>query len=109
MLTCPIAGRNLSPKARSFPWFGLQGGPFFNQAQGFGNRAFQLRITILDVILWSDVDLDIGVGAVVLDVPAHVFEPESKFRLGGCRTIDQFMTRFDANDTAPGALADERA
>src|SRR5215469_13516594 len=99
----------LSPQSRSFPWFRLQRGVFIDQAQGFRDGAFQLGIAIVSIVLWRNIDFDIGVGAVVLDLPAHVFEPESEFRLSGHRTIDQFMARIDANDATPGTLADERA
>src|SRR5215469_3314345 len=96
-------------KLRSFPWFGFQGRALFNQAQGFSDGAFQLRVAIVGIVLRSNIDLDIGVGTVVLDIPAHVLEPESELWLRGRCTIDQFMTRVDANDAAPGTFPNERA
>ena len=62
-----------------------------------------------DVILRRIVDVDIGIGAVVLHRPADVREPERELGLSHRGAVDQRMARIDADHAAPGALADERA
>ena len=51
----------------------------------------------------------VGVGAVVLDAPADVVEPERELGLRGLGAVDQRVARPDADHAAPGARADQRA
>src|SRR5687767_11646756 len=46
------------------------------QLKGHGDGALQLRVCATRVVLRGDVHLDIRIGAVVLDAPAHVIEVE---------------------------------
>jgi hypothetical protein len=55
------------------------------------------------------VDLDLRLGAVVLDAPAHVLEPERELGLRRRAAVGQRVAGPDADDAAPGARADQRA
>ena len=80
---------------------------FLDHAQGFGDGAVELGIDVVGEVLRRDIDLDVGIGAVVFDVPADIFEPEGIFWLRGARAIDQRVCVTDADDAAPGARADQ--
>src|SRR5579872_4049408 len=71
------------------------------------NRAVQLRIGAARIVLRRVVHLDVRVGAVVLDSPAHVVKEERELRLGGDCPVDQTMAWPDADDAAPGPFADQ--
>src|SRR5205814_2175888 len=70
------------------------------------NRAVELRVGATRVILRRVVNLDVGVGAVVLDTPADVVEEERELGLCGDRAVNKAVPWPDADDAAPGALAD---
>src|SRR5690606_5343751 len=59
--------------------------------QHLADRAIELRIATLRVILRTDLHFDVRFGSVVFDSPAHVLEPERELRLGGDRSVDQRM------------------
>src|SRR5438067_4383453 len=92
---------------RSLPRLWLQHRYLLDQAQRLSNRSIQLRVHALNIILRRDIHLNIGVGAVVLHIPAHIFEPESPLWLRGHSTIDQSVAWIDANHASPGALANQ--
>ena len=60
--------------------------------------AFELGVRARGVVLRTDLDLEVGVGAVVLDVPAHVREPGRELGLGGHRRVHERVPRPDADD-----------
>src|SRR5436309_3085295 len=78
-----------------------------NLVQGLLDGTLELWINIMHVILGSDINLDIGVGAVVFHVPPHVLKPERGLRLGRYRAINQLVMGIDADDAAPCTLADQ--
>src|SRR6185369_13951252 len=60
-------------------------------------------------VLRGDVDLDVGIDAVVLYAPAGALEPQRVPRLGHGRAVDQRVAPVDADHATPGASADDRA
>jgi uncharacterized membrane protein (Fun14 family) len=54
-------------------------------------------------------DLDVGVDAVALDAPGAVLLVEAEVGDGGVAPVDQARNARDADETAPGAGADELA
>src|SRR6266567_4512448 len=117
-MTCQCSGRMcqgagmpawpLSPRfTRPLLRFWLQCRAFLDHAQRLGDGAVELWINIVREVLGCDIDLDIGVGAVVFYVPAYIFEPESVLRLRGTRAIDECVLGADTDHTAPGAFADQ--
>src|SRR5699024_9986584 len=55
------------------------------------------------------LDLDIGLDTEVLHAPVLALEPECIAGLGDLVAVDEFVAAVDADDTAPGAHADDRA
>src|SRR5713226_1076189 len=97
----------LSPSTRSLSRLGFKRWAFLDQAESFGDGSFKLGVDALDIILWGDIDLNVGIGAIVFYVPADIFEPEGMLWLGGMGTIHKAMVVGDADNAAPGALADQ--
>src|SRR4051812_23308651 len=83
---------------------GFQVANLFELFERLFYRPFQLGITPLNVVLGGDIDLDIGIGAVVFNAPANIFEPERALRFGNHGAIDKLVIAHIANHTAPGAL-----
>ena len=50
-------------------------------------RLLELRVAAARRVLGRVVDVDVRVGAVVLDLPADVLEPERELRLGGLAAV----------------------
>src|SRR5438270_550209 len=99
-------GHNLQTPCSSRPLlrFWLQRRPHLNLAQSLCDCPLQLWINIVDIILRCNIDFDIRIGAVVFDVPSHVFKPEGEFRLCGSGSIDQSMSWIDTDHAPPGAF-----
>src|SRR5262249_15305403 len=57
--------------------------PLLERLQRHFDRLLELRIGAARVILWRVIDLDVGVGTVVLDAPTDVVEEERELGLGG--------------------------
>src|SRR5215469_15715110 len=70
--------------------------------------SIQLRILTSGIVLRRVVHLAVRVGPVVLGTPADVVEEERELGLRGDRTVYQVVARPDADDAAPGPLADQR-
>jgi hypothetical protein len=68
------------------------------------HRLVELGVAALDVILRADVDLDIGIRAVVLHAPPDIGEPEGVFRLGGEAPVDQGVAGRNSDHATPGSL-----
>src|SRR4051794_21178148 len=71
------------------------------------DRPLKLDVDAAHVILRAVVDLDLRIGAVILDVPADVVEEERVLRLGGQRAVSQGVARRDPYHSAPGPLPDQ--
>src|SRR2546421_4986215 len=88
-----------------FPWsllrLWLQRRTHLNLVQCLLDGTLELWINIMYVILGSDIDLDIGVGAVVFHIPPHVLKPERGLRMGRYRAINQLVMGIDADDATP--------
>src|SRR5213596_1598687 len=69
----------------------------------------ELRIETGKIILRPVLHLDVGINAVVLHLPTDVLEPERELRLSSHTPIDKRVPRPDPDDSAPGALADQRS
>src|SRR5579859_7335357 len=67
----------------------LQRGLLIDQAQRLSDGSVKLRIETLHVVLRRNIHFDVGISAVVLDVPADILEPEGVFGLRGARAINQ--------------------
>ena len=74
-----------------------------------GERRLELPIALVRRVLRRVVDLDLRIGAVVLDGEADVGEPERELRLRRLAAVDELVARTDADDAAPRARADELA
>jgi len=61
------------------------------------------------VILRRDLHLDVRIGSVVLDTPAHIFKPEGELGLRRDRPIDERVPREDADDSTPRSLSYQRS
>jgi hypothetical protein len=61
--------------------------PGLQRLEHHPDRRLQLRVTVGGPVLRGDVDLDVGIDAVVLDAPAGALEPQRVPRLGhrSCR------------------------
>src|SRR5438552_5721137 len=82
------------PRSTLFPYTTL----FRSQIERLGDGPIELRIGAAGVVVRGIVDLDVGVGAVVLDAPADVIEEERKLRLCGHRAVDQAEFSFFFDD-----------
>src|SRR5690348_184256 len=78
-------------------------------AEGQGDGLVELGVAGVGPVLGGVDDFDVGVDAVVLDVPAVAFEPHGVLRLGDARAVDEVVAAVDADDAAPGAGADDGA
>jgi hypothetical protein len=86
--------------------------PLRRARQRFGDQAqafVELRVFGAERVLRGDVDFVGRVGAVVLDAPAGVGEPERELGLRGLGAVGETVARVDADDAAPRAHADQRA
>lgn len=73
------------------------------------DAAVELAVEVGGVVLGEDIDFDVGVGAVVFDLPADILEPEGVFGLCGDGAIGECVARPDSDDAAPCSFADEGA
>src|ERR1700730_12866387 len=73
------------------------------------DRFFHLRVALDARVVRRDVDVVVGIGAVIFDAPADVDEPKRKLGLRRHGAVHQRMTRPDADDAAPRAFADQRS
>src|SRR3989442_14401466 len=89
-------------------WRRRRGRILLNQTQRLSDAALKLWIKATRVILWSVGHINRRVGAIILPAPAPILEPETKLWLGRDGPIGQRHIWGDANDAAPGALADQR-
>src|ERR1035437_8523661 len=91
----------------SFARIRLKGRTFLDHTQRLGDGAVELGVNFINIILWRDINLDVGVGTIIFKLPAHVFEPVGEFRLRGARPIHKAVARGNADDTAPGTLSNQ--
>src|SRR5579885_3063253 len=89
-------------------WRRRRGRILLYQTQRLSDAARKLWIKATRVILGRVIYVNRWVGAIILYAPAHILEPETKLWLGSDGPIGQRHIRGDANDAAPGALADQR-
>src|SRR5262245_56137205 len=93
---------------RRLIWCGIERRILLYQAQCLSNATRKLRVEAAHIILRCVVHVDSRVSAVIFDAPAYILEPEAELRLSRNCPIDQRHIGRDTNDTAPGALADQR-
>src|SRR5699024_10047968 len=105
--------RRLLPLHRSHSWGRelrrLGGGSLLQPGEHLGDGAIELRIVLGEELPGSVLDLDIGLDAEVLHTPVLALEPERIAGLGHLGAVDEFVAAVDADHTAPGAHADDRA
>jgi hypothetical protein len=64
-------------------------------------RDLELAVAAGGRVLRRVVDLDVGIGAVVLDAEADIGEPERELGLGRLGAVDEAVPWPDADDAAP--------
>jgi hypothetical protein len=79
----------------------------FHQAYHFRDTSVELRILALAIFVRSDLDVDIGIGAVVLNIPPDVHKPLREFGLRRYTAVDEMMARPNSNHAPPRASADQ--
>src|SRR5699024_5621490 len=105
--------RRLLPLQRSHPWGWelrrLGCGTLLQPGEHLGDGAIELRIDLGEELPGSVLDLDIGLDAEILHTPVLALEPERIAGLSHLGAVDEFVAAVDADHTAPGAHADDRA
>ena len=61
--------------------------PRFEEFQKLGDAAIELRVLALTEFVRRDIDVDVGIGTVIFDLPAHISEPVRELGLRGCPPI----------------------
>src|SRR5215469_15949061 len=99
-----VAGE-LSPSSRPLPRLRFQGRNLFYQTHCFRDGPVQLWVGLVAIVLRRNVDLDIGIGTIVLNIPAYILKPDRGFGLRCHAAINKPVTGVDTNHTSPGTLA----
>src|SRR5579885_127080 len=79
------------------------------QAQGDLDGLLKLRVVALADELRVVLDFNVRSDAVVLDLPLALQPVDGDARRGDMPAVHQFGIVVDADESAPGLLADERA
>ena len=72
----------------------------FEELQKLGDAAFELRVFALPEFVGRDIDVEVGIGPIILDLPAHIGEPVRELGLRGYTAIRQTVPRRDADNAA---------
>src|SRR5262245_8009791 len=83
-------------------------GVCFQEAHGFFDRAFELRVVAGDHVLREVLDIDVRRDAFVLDRPLPLAREEAAARRDHRSTIDERRRVGGVNESAPRAFAHER-